>query len=56
MQNTYFVERLPMIASDNILAEKQYVHFRQILILSEKPVYAPVCYLFEMPSNENYFK
>ena len=45
-----------MIASDNILEEKQYVHFCQILILSGKPVYALVYSLFGMPSNENYFK
>ena len=35
---------------------KQCDLFRQILILSEKPVYAPVCSLFENPNNQNSFK
>ena len=30
--------------------------FRQILIPSEKPVYAPIYYIFEIPSDENSFK
>ena len=55
-----------MVAFDNILREKhyeqfaryenQYVLLRKILIPSEKPVYAPVYSLFEIPSTENYFK
>ena len=45
-----------MVASDNILGGKRYVLFRQILIPSEKPVYAPVYSLFEIPSKENYLK
>ena len=56
MKNIYFVEHLLMIASDNILGEKQYVNFGQILVLSGKPVYAPAYSLFGMSSNENYFK
>ena len=56
MQNTYFVELLSMVAYDNILWEKQYVIFQQILIPLEKPVYAPVYSLFEILSNENFFK
>ena len=42
--------------SDNILGEKRYVIFRKILIPSEKPVYASVYSLFEIPSNDNSFK
>ena len=42
-----------MVGSDNILAEKQYVIFRKILSPSEKPVFAPLYSLFEIPSNEN---
>ena len=42
VQNSYFVEQLSMVAYDNIMREKQYVLFRQILIPSEKPAYAPV--------------
>ena len=45
-----------MVACDNILWEKQYVIFQQILIPLEKPVYVPVYSLFEIPSNENVFK
>ena len=45
-----------MVAYDNILWEKQYVTFQQILISLEKTVYAPVYSLFEILSNENYFK
>ena len=56
VQNTYFVEHLSMVAYDNILWEKQYVIFQQILIPLEKTVYAPVYSLFEILSNENYFK
>ena len=56
VQNTYFVELLSMVAYDNILWEKQYVIFQQILIPIEKPVYAPVYSLFEILSNENFFK
>ena len=56
VQNTYFVEHLSMVAYDNILWEKQYVIFQQILIPLEKPVYAPVYSLFEILSNENFFK
>ena len=33
------IEPPSMAASDNILAEKQYVLFREILIPLEKPVY-----------------
>ena len=32
VQSTYFVEHLSMVAYDNILEEKQYVIFWQILI------------------------
>ena len=45
-----------MVAYDNMLGGKQYALFRQILIPSEKPVYAPVYSLFEILSNENSFK
>ena len=45
-----------MVAYDNILWEKQYVTFQQILISLEKTVYAPVYSLFEILSNENFFK
>ena len=45
-----------MVTYDNIMLEKQYVIFQQILIALEKPVYAPVYYIFEMLSNENFFK
>ena len=45
-----------MVAYDKILCEKQYVVFQQILISLEKTVYAPVYSLFEILSNENYFK
>ena len=48
-----------MVASDNIVEKKQFVLFRQILIPSGKPVYAPVTpvySLFETPSNENSLK
>ena len=45
-----------MVAYDKILWEKQYVVFQQILISLEKTVYAPVYSLFEILSNENYFK
>ena len=45
-----------MVAYGNILEEKQYVIFRQILIPLKKSVYAPVYSLFEMLSNENSFK
>ena len=45
-----------MVAYDNILWEKQYVTFQQILIPLEKTVYAPVYSLFEILSNENIFK
>ena len=45
-----------MLAYDNILWEKQYVIFEQILIPLEKPVYSPVYYLFEIQSKENFFK
>ena len=51
---TCFLERLSMVAYDNILWEKQYVIFQQILIPSEKPVYASVYSLFEILSNENF--
>ena len=37
-----------MVAYVNILWEKQYVIFQQILILLEKPVYASVYSLFEI--------
>ena len=56
VQNTYFVEHLSMVAYDKILWEKQYVVFQQILISLEKTVYTPVYSLFEILSNENYFK
>ena len=52
VQNTYFVEHLSMVAYDNILWEKQYVIFQQILIPLEKTVYAPVYSLFEILSTE----
>ena len=55
VQNTYFVELLSMVAYDNILWEKQYVIFQQILIPLEKTVYAPVYSLFEILST-NFFK
>ena len=45
-----------MVAYDKILWEKQYVVFQQILISLEKTLYAPVYSLFEILSNENYFK
>ena len=45
-----------MVAYDKILWEKQYVVFQRILISLEKTVYAPVYSLFEILSNENYFK
>ena len=45
-----------MVAYDNILWEKQFVIFQQILIPFEKPVYEPVYSLFEILSNENFFK
>ena len=45
-----------MVASDNTLEKEQYVVFRKILTLSEKLVYTPVYFPFEMPSNENSFK
>ena len=41
-----------MVAFNNIFREKQYVLFRKILILSEKPLDAPVYFLFEIPSHE----
>ena len=41
-----------MVAYDNVLWEKQYVIFRQILIPLEKTVYAPVYSLFEILSTE----
>ena len=45
-----------MFAYDNLLKEKQYVIFQQILIPLKKPVCAPVYSLFEILSNENSFK
>ena len=48
---TCFLERLSMVAYVNILWEKQYVIFQQILILLEKPVYASVYSLFEILMN-----
>ena len=45
-----------MDAYDNILWEKEYIIFQQILIPLEKPVYAPVYSLFEILSNEIFFK
>ena len=45
-----------MVAYDNILWGKQCVIFQQILIPLEKPVYTPVYSLFEILSNENFFK
>ena len=45
-----------MAACDNILWGKKYVIFQQILIPLEKPVYAPVYSLFEILSNEIFFK
>ena len=56
VQNIYFVELFSMVAYDNILSEKQYVIFQQILIPIEKPIYAPVYSLFEILSNEKFFK
>ena len=56
MHNTYFVEHLSMVAFDNILWEKQYIIFQQILISLEEPAYAPVYYVFEILNNENFFK
>ena len=56
VQNTYFVELLSMVAYDNIFWEKQYVIFQQILIPLEKFVYTPVYSLFEILSNESFFK
>ena len=56
VENTYFVELLSMVSYDNILWEKQYVIFHQILIPLEKPGYVPVYSLFEILSNENFFK
>ena len=41
MQNTYFVEHISMVAYDNILWEKQYIIFQQILSPLEKPANAP---------------
>ena len=55
-QNTYFVELLSMDVYDNILWEKQFVIFQQILIPLEKPVYALGYSLFEILNNENFFK
>ena len=51
MQNTYFVELLSMVAYDNILWEKQYVIFQQILIPLKKPVYALVYSFLEVLRN-----
>ena len=45
-----------MVAYDNILWEKQYVIFQQILILLEKYVYPPVYSLFEILNNEKFFR
>ena len=45
-----------MVAYDNVLWEKQYVIFRQILIPLEKTVYAPVYSLFEILSTKFFFK
>ena len=45
-----------MVVYDNILWEKQYVIFQQSLIPSEKTVYTPVYSLFEILSNESFFK
>ena len=56
VQSTYFVELLSMVSYDSILWEKQYDIFQQILIPLEKPVYAPVYSLFEILSNEIFFK
>ena len=56
VQNTYFVEHLSMVVYDNTLLEKQHVVFQQILLPLEKLVYAPVYSLFEIRSNEIFFK
>ena len=56
MRNSYFVELFSMDAYDNILWEKEYIIFQQILIPLEKPVYAPVYSLFEILNNKNSFK
>ena len=56
VQYNYFVEYLPMATYDNTLWEKQYVIFQQILFPLEKPFYAPVYSLFEILSNEDFFK
>ena len=56
VQNTYFVEHLSMVAYDNTFLEKQHVVFQQILLPIEKLVYAPVYSLFEILSNEIFFK
>ena len=56
VKNTYFIEHLLMVAYDNILWEKQYFIFQQILIPLEKSIYAPVYSLFEILKNENFFK
>ena len=45
-----------MVAYDNTLREKQYVIFQQILIPLEKPVYALVYSLFDILSNDIFFK
>ena len=45
-----------MVAYNNTLWEKQYVIVQKTLIHSEKPVYEPVYSLFEILSNENFFK
>ena len=51
VQNTYFVEHLSMVAYGNILWDKQYVIFQQILIPLEKPVYALVYSFLEVLRN-----
>ena len=56
VQSTYFVEHLSMVAYDNTLLEKRHVVFQQILLPLEKLVYAPVYSLFEILSNEIFFK
>ena len=45
-----------MVAYDNVLWEKQYVIFQQILTPLEKTVHPPVYSLFEILSTKFFFK
>ena len=56
VQNSYFIEHLSMVVSDNILGEKTICPISKNFDSSEKSVCVPVYSLFEIPSNENFFK